>query len=123
MSLGVPWEELELGKCYKSSFEYLRKQGVKADDEIIGKMTSKPVKEMYEDTSNPDSQWGRGAYSIWSADFEKNGVVSKRYQVAGRENKPGLGFYFTEVDCSNMKGGQRRRRKTRRVRKYYSRRR
>lgn len=112
MSAAIGWEQLKVGECYSSNFEYMRQQGATnpPESEYLGELITKPVKEMIVEP-NPDPH---GFYSqsfpVWSADFKRNGIVSKRYQTRAPDGQPMLGFFFTKENCYEITGGIRKRR-------------
>ena len=132
----ISWTDLVIGTCYKSSFAYMKRS---VDDEDLGELVSRPAQEEKVDESNPDAQWGRGSYTVWSADFKKNGVTQRRYQTQDPSGGKSLGFYFKEIPCAATaspaatastastaatakKGGRRRSKKASRRRRYTRRR-
>ena len=119
----IPWEYLTIGVCYKSSFDYLKRAGMKTppEDEYLGMLKTAPEKEFKNSGLGGSAT---SSYYVWSADFLNNGIESKRYQTGDPNNKQMLGFFFKSVSCrdSKMIGGKRnhkqKTRKHRRNRRY-----
>ena len=92
----IPWENLIIGRCYQSSNAY---RGMADQDEYIGELMTQPTRQEVQNLTNPNAQWGRGNFSIWSADFKKTNITLRRYQTRDPNGNNNLGFFFKEVPC------------------------